>query len=385
MAAVMFVNHLPFYTESSYVFTELFHGDKEKRIKEIYTHHPNGGTCAWVVFHKAKDAQHAVSHYDRQHFGPVGQRIATSLCSEDSIPAREMNLLTDFIRNRENQIPSCTVKITNFPENHTGRNLNQLLEPVYEESNMHVEVDDPYYGNCKLDKIVHAKVLEPRVALVQLAEPEMANSIVWRFAGTYWKNATLNACCVPDEEMENLLAIERNSASGKDVMLFVTGFRPGTSSTEILNIFKEFSVNDVNIPPSSNTFCFIFLRQEDANAVLARFGPGVRHGGRMIRVGLSDKGKKKGGGKTFGSAPVAALPAPFFATTDLKVNNLPYGVADSNIRHIFESFRLSRVVVKEGYAFVGIASDEAQRAIGELKGKKVGHRVITLKVAERRK
>jgi hypothetical protein len=79
MATVMFIDHLPYYTESSYVFTELFHNDKEDRIKEIYTYHPNGGTCAWVVFHEAEDAQHAVSHYDREHFGPIGQRIVTSL------------------------------------------------------------------------------------------------------------------------------------------------------------------------------------------------------------------------------------------------------------------------------------------------------------------
>ena len=383
MSTVMYLDHLPVKTESSFVST-LFDREEMEKIKDIYTY-PDGSTCAWVVFKKNEDAKHAVARYDSHHFGPVGQKLKTSLCSEDSIPAGQMNVLTDFRHKLGNQLESCTIKITNLPNNHTGRSLNLLLEPVLEQFEMHVPGSDLDYGDFEPDKIIHSRVLESGVALLQLAKPDMARSIVHRFAGTYWKNATLNACCVPDEEMEELLAEHRNTADGKDVMLFVTGIKYNASTSHVRDIFKDFAVRDITMPPGGKAFCFIFLRQEDANSVLAQFGRGILHEGRMIRVSISDKGKKKNGGRTtLGGSPAATTPTPTYATTDLKINNLPYGVTVSTIRNVFHGFNLSKVIVKEGYAFVGIAANEVECAGQGLKGKKIGDRIITVKVAERR-
>lgn len=186
------------------------------------------------------------------------------------------------------------MEITNLPGNHTGRNLNQLIEPVREEFDMYVPSRDPYFDFAP-DRIVHSGIREPGVALVQLAYPFMAKNIVHRFAGTYWKNATLNARCVPDGEMGDLLASQRVPGDGKDVMLFVTGIKAGTSTMEVRDIFKDHTLRDVNILPGCKSFCFISVRQDEANALLGQFGRGVPHRGKMIKVSVSEKGKKKGG------------------------------------------------------------------------------------------
>jgi RNA recognition motif-containing protein len=104
-------------------------------------------------------------------------------------------------------------------------------------------------------------------------------------------------------------------------------------------------------------------------------------------VSISDKEKRKKKNKNKSalgavSAPLAALPQDM---TDLKLNNLPHGVADSSIRIIFEGFTVSKVIVKQGYAFVGIATSEVDRAIEELSGKMVGGRKMSVKVSQRKK
>jgi RNA recognition motif-containing protein len=196
-------------------------------------------------------------------------------------------------------------------------------------------------------------------------------------------HGSLNVRCVPDEKMNDLL-VEESDKSDKNVKLFVTGLKPGMSSTEVYEVFKDHSVCDVNIPPGGKTFCFIFLRQADANTALAQFGDGYRYQGRIIRASPSDKGKKKNSGSNVGATPASPF-LPRTATVDLKVNNLPYGVVDSNIRTFFQAFTIAKVIVKEGYAFVGIAAGEADRAIEVLSGKKIGDRIISIKMAAPRK
>ncbi|KAF2824684.1 hypothetical protein CC86DRAFT_446844 [Ophiobolus disseminans] len=338
MSNVLRLDHLPHNTESPF------------NIKEICTY-PHGSTGAWVVFKTPELAQHAATQYDNHHFGTAGQKVATSICSEEAIPSGEMNLLTEFRRNLENQLESHTVKITNLPDNHTGRSLNQLLEPVYEEFDMH---------------------------------PNMAKSIVLCFAGTYWKNATLSACCVPHEEIEELL-VARQDGEGKDVMLFVTGIKSNTPAHKVREIFKDFPLRDVNMPPGGKTFCFIFVRQEDANSISAQLGKGIMYEGRTIRVSTSDKGKKNGGRAGTCTLLAKPSPLPLFKTTDLKLNNLPYGVTFGVIQNVFQGFNISKVIIKKGYAFVGIASLEAVQAVQMLDGKMVSGQSIAVKVAERRK
>jgi hypothetical protein len=376
MSTVLYLHHLPDNSESSFVFT-LFGRDDNFRdqIKEIYTY-DGGSSFAWVVFLTPNAAAQAATYYDNQHFGPLGQKVYTSLSTEAAIPENATNRLTKFNRDLENQIESCTVEITDLPAMHTIRNLNQMFEPTIEEFANYFPTGDPYYDSEPIE-ILHMKSPEYGVGLVRVRAPWMANSVVRQWAGEYWKCRTLNARCVPDEEMDDLIVSSAGTGE-KDTMLFVTGIKPGTSSTEVRDIFKGFNLRDVNMPPGGKAFCFIFLRQEDANTVLAQYGQGVKHQGRTIRVSISQKGKKKAGNA------VAARPAPA-KTTNLKINNMPYGSADSNIRAIFQGYNLTRVVVKQGYAFVDIAADEAERAVQELTGKKVGGRYITVKVSERRK
>jgi hypothetical protein len=335
-----------------------------------------------VLFESSEDATKAADRYDNVHFGPVNQRIRAYVQNESDIPTRATNRYTEFIHARDNQIESRTVEITGLPKNHTIHNLNQLLEPVREQFAFYSPSGDPYF-DYEPTKILHDRSPEPRVALVQLDKPFMALDIIDRFAGTYWKNATLNVRCVPDEKMDDLI-IQKSDKGDKKAKLFVTGLKPGMSSTEVHEIFKDYSICDVNIPPGGKTFCFIFLHQADANAVLAQFGNGYPCQGRTIRVSPSDKGKKKNVGSNIGATPASPF-LPRTATVDLKVNNLPYGVSDSNIRTFFQAFTVAKVVVKEGYAFVGIAAGDADKAIEVLSGKKVGDRIVTIKLAAPRK
>jgi len=213
----------------------------------------------------------------------------------------------------------------------------------------------------------------------------MAVAIVQQYAGTYWKNATLNARCVPDEEMEKLLV---NEPSATDVSLFVKGFKIGTSSKEVREMFKDFPIRDVNILPGGKTFCFVTVEQAHANSILARFKNGVKWQGRTIKVDLSDKDKRKKKAE-FGlvGAPPAPAPAALPPTdiTDLKLSNLPYDVTDYNIRNLFEGFAVYKVVVMSGYAFVGIPTGDVGRTIDKLNETMIGARYIKVKVADSRK
>jgi RNA recognition motif-containing protein len=167
-------------------------------------------------------------------------------------------------------------------------------------------------------------------------------------------------------------------------MLFVSGLKANTTSTEVREIFKDFPLRDVNIPPGGKTFCFVFVQQAHANSILALFGNGVKWQGRNVRVSLSEKDKRKQKSAFDTVGATTAMPPPT-DTTDLKLVNLPYGIADSNIRIIFEGFAVYKVVVKQGYAFVGIATAEVGRAIDQLNDSMVGGRKIKVKVSERRK
>jgi RNA recognition motif-containing protein len=79
----------------------------------------------------------------------------------------------------------------------------------------------------------------------------------------------------------------------------------------------------------------------------------VLHGGRIIKVSVSERSKKKGGRVGTSLAPKVSPAVPL---TDLKVNNLPYSVDEITLRGVFKDFGVSKVIVKTGYAFVGVAS-----------------------------
>ncbi|RYN78822.1 hypothetical protein AA0119_g9941 [Alternaria tenuissima] len=377
MSTIVSIGPLPSHTELFVTLTEIYGLHKHEMV-DIYTP-PGECVVAQVVFKTHEVAKKFADDFDNYRLivGKFeGQKIGVHLRDEPEAELLEgfTNRLSDLLYARNNHILSRTVEITGFPRNHTLSNLRQLLEPIWEDNDL-IEAE-----NVSI-------LLQGGVGLVQLKDSGTALHIMRLFVGTYWKRATLNARLVPDEEIEDLL-IKRSSQEdgalfGKDVMLFVTGIEAGTSPKEVQEIFKEFPIRDVNMPPGGKTFCFVFFKQPEANAVLARFGNSVQWKGRTIRVSISNKEKKKNKSALGAvSAPPAALPPDM---TDLKLSNLPHAVADSSIRIIFEGFTVSKVIVKQGYAFVGIATSEVGRAIEELSGKMVGGRKISVKVSQRNK
>ncbi|KAG9186380.1 hypothetical protein G6011_02936 [Alternaria panax] len=257
MSTIVSIDRLPFRSEPFYILTEYYLNEDD--IEDIYTQ-AGGGTDARVVFKTHKVAKKFTDDFDNYHFGQTGQKTGTRLCEEPKaeLPKGLTNRLSDFLHARDNHILSRTVEITGFPTNHTLRNLNQLLEPLkdknllYHSNDAHIESDGYFYIGPRL--IIHVESPKPGVALVQLETPDKAVEIVHRFAGTYWKNATLNARCVPDEEMGDLLMKEPGGPGEKNVMLFITGIKSGTTSTEVREIFEDFPVCDVNLPPGGKNF-----------------------------------------------------------------------------------------------------------------------------------
>ncbi|KAI4665183.1 uncharacterized protein J4E88_010631 [Alternaria novae-zelandiae] len=384
MSSTVLISDLPSNCESSYVFTELrLHEDE---IEEVYTR-AGGGESAWIVFKAPELAAIFEKNHKGYHFGATGKKIATSFWNE-AIPEHATNRYSDFVSARDHQIHSRTVEITGLPAKHTLSDMNKLLESVrdhyIEATKQNQRLNPTDYGYYEPINILHVKTPDPGVGLLQLAQPWMAVEIVRQYAGTYWKNATLNARCVPDEEMEKLLVKE---PSATDVSLFVRGVKVGISSTEVREIFKDFPITDVNILPGK-TFCFVVVQQAQANSILAQFKNGVKWQGRTIKVDLSDKDKRKKKAE-FGStsAPPIAAPAPLPPTgiTDLKLENLPYDITDLRIRTIFEGFAVYKVVVKQGYAFVGIPTGAVGRALDMLNDTMIGAGYIKAKVADSRK
>ncbi|KAI4642675.1 uncharacterized protein J4E78_010148 [Alternaria triticimaculans] len=384
MSSTVLVSDLPSNCESSYVFTEL--RLQEDEIEEVYTR-AGGGESAWIIFKAPDVAAIFEKNHKGYHFGATGKKIATSFWTE-AIPDHATNRYSDFVRARDHQIDSRTVEITGLPTKHTLSDMNKLLESVRDQyleatkQNQRLQPTD--YGYYEPINILQVKTPDPGVGLLQLAQPWMAVAIVQQYAGTYWKNATLNARCVPDEKMNELLV---NEPSATDVSLFVKGLKVGTSSKEVREIFKDFPITDVNTLPGK-TFCFVIVQQAHADSILAQFKGGVKWQGRTIKVDLSDKDKRKRKA-AFGSAGATPIPAPAFLpptdTTDLKLENLPYDVTDYQIRTIFEGFTVYKIVIKQGYAFVGIPTGAVGRALDKLNETMIGAQYIKAKVADPRK
>ncbi|KAI4605606.1 hypothetical protein J4E83_010498 [Alternaria metachromatica] len=385
MSSTVLVSDLPSNCESSYVFTEL--RLQEDEVEEVYTR-ARGGESAWIVFKSRELAKVFESDHKGYHFGATGKKIATSFWTE-AIPEHASNRYSDFVRARDHQIDSRTVEITGLPAKHTLSDMNKLLESVRDQyveatkQNQHLNPTD--YGYYEPINILQVKTPDPGVGLLQLAQPWMAVEIVRQYAGTYWKNATLNARCVPDEEMDKLLV---NEPSATDVSLFVKGIKVGTSSKEVREIFKDFPIRDVNILPGGKTFCFVTVQQAHADSILAQFKNGVKWQGRTIKVDLSDKDKRKKKA-AFGSAGATPFttpaPLPPTDTTDLKLENLPYDVTNHKILTLFEGFAVYKVVIKQGYAFVGIPTGQVGRALDKLNETMIGAQYIKAKVADPRK
>ena len=258
--------------------------------------------------------------------------MLTDMSTEAEISDHATNLLSMFLRERGNHIVSRTVKITGLPQIKPLRNLNELFEPFIDDHFSWEQMNAGLSDYHEPTNILEYKSPDSNIGLVRVAEPHMAKDIVWRTAGIYWKNETLSAMCFPDEEMDELL-VNKSEGEANGVKLFLTGIPLNTSSTVVFNILKDYPIRNIHMPSGVKQFCFVFVAQADANKSLSHFDGGFRYRGRNIHISLSCKNKNKAGVVPASKPPVPA--APKRAMTDLKVNNLPYGVTESSIRTVF--------------------------------------------------
>ncbi|EDU39632.1 RRM-1 domain containing protein [Pyrenophora tritici-repentis] len=370
MSTVVATNTLPINTESSVIFSTF----DQCEIKEIYTYE-GGSTVAWVVFETPEAAQKFADECDGYPFGGTDQKMYTNMSTHADIADEATNLLSKFLDERDNQVESHTVKITGLPQNQTIRNLNELCQS-FDDAHFHWEQYSSFIDNYpEPTQMLEFDSPEPGIGLVRVAEPHMAVDIVLQTAGTYWKNATINAKCVPDLEMDQML-VKKPACEAKGVELFVTGLWPNTSSTEVLRFFKDYPIRDINMPPGGKHFCFILVAQDDVDKILARFAGGVWCQGRMLRARLLGK-KTRTVKKPVLHTEEDIAQKPM---TELTVSNLPYEVSESSIRIAFQGFTVCKVDLKKIYASVVIATDEVGRAMKTLPGRWVGGRKMNVKV-----
>lgn len=174
----------------------------------------------------------------------------------------------------------------------------------------------------------------------------------------------------------------------------------GSNSEYIRRVFSRYEIEDVNFHPKGG--CAIsFLAVNDPADILEKFSNGIWFEKRKLWVN-EFQGKKGKNKRPLARAPTpapAATPAPVSINTDdltakaaamslgnsaiiitkpttrqteVIVKNLNYQATEQGIKHLFNNFKLSKVNLKHGCAFVGLESqDEAQRAVNQLNERKV--------------
>jgi hypothetical protein len=71
---------------------------------------------------------------------------------------------------------------------------------------------------------------------------------------------------------------------------------------------------------------------------------------------------------------------------DVVLKNLAYQAADQDLRRLFNDFKVTRITIKSGIAFVGLPSvPEQQRAIRQLNQRRVLGRLVTVEASRPRK
>jgi hypothetical protein len=122
----VFIACLPYNSEPSYVHTMF---DSEDKVAEIYSY---GGEQAWVEFETPEHAAVAVANYDQYPFGPNSQKVFVDLVPREQVPKADSALLryTDFVRQRDAEIKSSTVFVSNLPNSNPIKNVNQMIEKI---------------------------------------------------------------------------------------------------------------------------------------------------------------------------------------------------------------------------------------------------------------
>jgi len=382
------ISHLEPNIEPAYILRMVGRRFGMDNIEEIET----SGDSAYITFKDRASAEATAMRYHDQHSDVKHHRLRAYIVSDYKLNERG-NLLSQFLRDEEayKGVETATVRVDQLPYGHTRRSLGLLLD----------EFCDAYgAGEFLYPKEIAVPNSEWGVAYIQFEDKSDAVRFAQEYNGSYWKNAVIYAHCVPDGEIEEHLV---KKSDEKDVGFWVGNLNAGITAEDITKMFYPFSLQNVNIPKEGSTFAFVFMTNKDAAGFNALHPQGFKYHGRWIKVRLM---KNKGNAITLPSPqgtdttdrvkplekatnstkknarlPLKDAPLPP-GPTDVRVDNVPYAAQKSELQDLFKGFEVTKVVLKKGYGFVGLASlKDAQSASSRLGGRKVLGRTVSVKVA----
>lgn len=392
------IQRLEYNVEPAFI-QRMLHGFRDEDILEIEC--PTCSQTAYVTFKDRAQAEAAVNQFDNAQSDVRGHRLQASI--KNSHVTNENNLLlSTFLRDEEarKDVKSNTVRVEGLPRAHTLRSLGQLLDDdfFHARGGAFCEPGDEY-----VEPQIGIPKDETGVAYLQFENSADgdADTFVFCYNGSYWKNNVLYAYFVPDIEFEERFPRRKE---GKHVGFWVGNLKAGIASEEMTEMFKPFPLQTVNIPSSSNpgtSFAFVFMRQDDAAGFISLHPRGFKHQRRWIKVRpMKQKGvavaptpSQITSNSTPTNTSVPSLPNRQPANvvpknvvlppgpTDVKVENLSYSAKKPDVRDLFNGFEVSKVIVKKGYAFVGLPTlKDAQSAESRLSGRKLLGRTVSVKV-----
>jgi hypothetical protein len=398
------IDHLEPFAEPAFVRRMFRTNEFRERLLEIECPSWNPYGSAYITFSDKTTAEAAVARYNDHYSSVRGQKLHAQIVI-DHVQDPENKFLSQYLEDEKayEGVRTSTVRIEGLPLEHTMRSLNKLVFDEFIET---------YYPNVnEMPNVLHAHVEGDwtGTALVQFGDEYDAVHTKDLYNGMYWKNAVIYVHCVPDSEMEDLLEQKRVSkAAGKQIGFWVGNLKVGVTQEEIREMFNPFKLNDINIPSVKEgqpQFLFVFMGQDDATAFHHLHPKGFKHRGRWVKVNLmkvkgkvpdlpkpaesssgttsqmAEKGKPVGNQNSGGLSQSATSSAFPPGPTDVRVDNLAYSANKGQIRDFFKDFKITKVVLKQGFAWVGFDTlEDARRATQRLNGKKVLGRPVTIKV-----
>jgi hypothetical protein len=358
-------------------------------------------TSAWVTFKDLTVAEAAVERYNGELSKVRQWRLKASIVS-DHVPNESNKFLSNWLRDEEERQSKTTrtVQVTQLPDPHTRRGLNQLIETFVGD-----HTPDP--------KAIAVIPYDGGTGMVQWHDELDAKGFIMEYNGMYFKNATLYAYCVDDDEIGPWLPAPKVN---KSIGSWVGNLKAGISEEDLKKMFTPFTLESVNITSPSkegqSAFAFVWMAHNDAAAFYALHPKGFKYHGKWIKVRLM-----KGKGNVISAVAPAVAPETSSASvamdkltdktatltvkdadqdnkkaaqtkpavsngfTDVRIGNLSYSAKKPDLRDLFKDFETTKIVVKEGYGFVGLRSlQDAQAAYSRLSGKKILGRAVTVKI-----
>lgn len=170
-------------------------------------------------------------------------------------------------------------------------------------------------------------------------------------------------------------------------------------------MFAPFKLQSVNISSSAKNgpaFAFVFMTQNDAAGFNSLHPQGFKYHGRWVKVrpmkqkGITIAAPASQVADSSGSTkppPISESPLAKSATvvpktrvvppgpTYVRINNISYSTKKLDLRDMLKGFEVTKVDIKKGYGFVGLASlKDAQLATARLSGRKLLGRTVSVKV-----